>query len=196
MTSKTFAISRAVGVIGATAVLATGVTFAALQSNVATLSNTSVTSSTASLKLWDGDSFELVAPGYTITNLVPGTGSAVQHLYMQNDGQIPLNVTAHVPAAPSASGFSGWENFKVKIASETGGSVETNMQALLSGNVVLPANPLSAGATGNSNVEGTEGNYTVTFDIDPSSTFGNSVSVGSFNIDFTGTQPETPELDS
>lgn len=183
-------VFRAVGVIGAVAALVTGITFAALNSQ-ATLTNSTIDTATANLKLWDGDSFESSAPGFTITNLIPGTGSGNLPFYFQNSGGVGLNLTAHVPAAPTASGFSGWNNLKVTFHNDfTDSTTSTNMQDLLDGNVPLSGGALSAGAQGNSGAPNTEGNFTAKFDITPAAVTGSSASVGAFNIDFAGTQPE------
>jgi hypothetical protein len=109
-------LARAIGVIGAVAALTTGVTFAALNSQ-ATLTNTTISSATADLLLWDGDTFESTAPGFTITDLVPGTG-VEKPLYFKNAVGVPLAVTAHVPTLPSSTGFTGWQNLHVTITSD------------------------------------------------------------------------------
>lgn len=182
-------VFRAVLVVGAVMAIATGVTFAALQSQ-ATLTDSTINTPTASLKLWDGDSFESTAPGFVVTGLVPGTGTADLPFYFKNDGGLPLNITARVPVAPSLSGFSGLSNVMVTFKSEFAGSpVVTNLQNLLDGEVALPGNPLAAGAQGNSGVPGTEGNYSAKFDINPAAVSGSSASVGNFNVIFAGTQP-------
>ena len=89
-------VARAIAVVGAVVVLATSVTFAALQSQ-ATLTNSSI-STTASLKLWNGSSFQSTAPGFTINNLVPGSGSGELPFYFQNSGGIPLQISAKIPS--------------------------------------------------------------------------------------------------
>lgn len=193
MANRSTIVARAVGVMGVTAALATGVTWAALTSNTATLTDSSINSTTASLKLWDGDSYENSAPGFTINGLVPGQGSAPQAFYFQNQGATPLTLSAHVPGAPTATGFSGWENLKVKITKGSDGEVtNTTMKALLEGNVVLNGAPLGGGDTGDSGNPTAPGNYTVVFDIDPSAVTGSQATVGNFNLDFVGVQPGEP----
>lgn len=188
---------RAVLVIGAVAALVTGVTFAAL-TNTATLTQNTISAADASLLVWDGDSFESTAPGFTVTDLVPGQGSGDNFFYLQNNSPGDLWVYAHVPAEPAAPtggyGFTGWENLKVIFMSHAGDCVDdpvkTDMAALLAGNVELPCNPLSEGATGNNQPgeEDTEGNYSVSFDIDPESlTEGaEDAGVGSFDLQLIG----------
>ena len=189
MANRASIIVRAVGVIAATSALVTGVTWAALTSNTATLTSTTINSATASLKLWDGDSFETSAPGFTITGLVPGTGSE-QAFYFQNDGEVPLKLKAKIPALPSSSGFAGWENAKVTFTDEQNNTtVTTDMLALSTGDGVELPGDLTAGAQGNSAAAGTEGNFKAKFDIAPSSITGGQVTIDAFNIEFTGTQP-------
>ncbi len=189
MSKNSLTIARGVGVIGSTVALMVGVTFAALTSNPATLSNNNITSATASLKVWDGGTYNVTATGFTVTGLIPGSGSGDLPFYLQNDGDVPLNISVTVPTAPSASGFTGWENLKVTIKNHNGSVIATSdMAALLAGNVSL--NQLAAGAAGDSNTAGTPGNYTVNFDIVPASVTGSQATVGIFDLVFTGTQPE------
>ncbi len=182
---------RAIGVISAVAILVTSVTFAAIQSQ-ATLTNSTISTGTAGLKLWDGDSYESVAPGFTVTNLVPGTPKEFP-FYAQNSGDVPLALTVTVPGAPSASGFSGWENVKVVITDDEGHVTNTDMGALLAGPVAITTaeDPFSVGSTGDSNAD-VEGNFTISFDIAPASITGSSASVGGFNLDFVGAQTTEP----
>lgn len=183
---------RAIGIISAVAVLVGGVTFAALTSQ-ATLTNSSISSATANLLLWDGDTFESTAPGFTVTGLVPGTG-VTNAFYFKNSGGVPLNITANVPALPGSAGFSDWHNLLVTISSTNPGcvgpaTVNTNMYDLNAGQVSLPCPPLTAGAQGSNVVLATEGNYTMKFDIVPGSITGSVVTVDNFNMVFTGVQP-------
>lgn len=191
-------IARAIAVFGATAALVTSVTFAALN-NQATLTNSTISTVSADLRLWDGDSFETTAPGFQVTNLVPGVGSAPQLFYFQNAGGVGLNITVHVPVAPEVPvggyGFSGWENLKVMFKDRNDNVVtNTDMAALLAGEVPLATAPLPAGAQGNDQAgqESTKGNYSVTFDISPAAVTGSHAGVGNFNMIFTGTQPVGP----
>jgi hypothetical protein len=188
---------RAIGVIGVVAGLTTAVTFAALNDK-AVLADSSISTSTANLTLWDGDSFEQQAPGFVVTGLVPGEGSGDKLFYFKNGGDLDLKITAHVPNAPQPPaggyGFSGWENLKVAFTNKHDGSTtEATMAELLAGEVDLPGNPLAGGVQGNSGVADAEGNYAVNFDIDPSAVTGTHAGVGDFNIVFTGTQAPAPE---
>lgn len=186
-------VVRAVLVIASVMTLVTGITFAALQDSV-TLQNNTISSASSDLLIWDGDSFEKQAPGFTVTDLIPGNGSQEYPFYLKNNGGTALNVTAHVPSEPAepAGGydFTGWENLKVTIKSNEPGcaedTVNTDMAALLAGEVALPCNPLASGAQGNAGELETEGNYTVKFDIDPASVTGDNPGVGNFDLVLSG----------
>lgn len=195
-------VVRAVGVLSAVGIIVCGVTYAAF-TNTVTLASNSVNSADASLRIWDGTNFSTTAQGFNITDLIPGEYTKPQAFYLQNSGNTPLKVTAHVPTAPTTAsdyGFTGWENLKVQIMSNEAGcvdkTVDTDMKALLEGQVELPCDPLTAGAAGNNQTgkEDTEGNYTVAFKVPtealkPGAT---DISLENFNFDFTGTVTSTP----
>jgi hypothetical protein len=194
MSSKLAIIGRAVGSVGAVVALAGGITYAALTSNTATLSQSTISTGTTGLNIYDfsTNQWATSAPGFQITDLVPGTG-VDENFYLQNTGSTDLDVTAKVPTLPGPPtggdyGFSGFENVTVKITGEKcGDTVSTNLSALNAGTVALPCNPLTAGAAGNSNATGTEGNYKIHFDINPDAVSGSSAGVGPFDIVFQGT---------
>lgn len=198
---------RAIGVIGAVTAVVTGITFAQL-SGSATLQNTSENTALGGLNIWNGTAYASTAPGFTITGLIPGTG-VPENVYLQNSGGVNEAITATIPTLPTSSGFTGWNNAIVSITAEdptcasppgfledTASSnysntdpktVLTNIADLYAGQVLLPC-VMDAGATGNSGVTGTPGNYDFNFDIAESSITGSSASIGNFNIVFTGTQ--------
>jgi predicted ribosomally synthesized peptide with SipW-like signal peptide len=189
-------VLRAIGVIGIVAGLVTGVTFAALNDK-AVLADSTLSTPTANLTIWDGDSFESTAPGFTVTDLVPGSGSSEQLFYLKNGVGLNLDVTAHVPTAPAEPaggyGFSGFENVKVKFTNKhSGESVNTTMAALMAGEVALPGNPLPNGAQGDGGTPDAAGNFGVVFDIDPDAVTGDHAGVGNFNVVFSGTQAGLP----
>lgn len=208
-------VARAIVVIGAVMALVTSVTFAALQSQ-ATLTNNTISTATAGLMIWDGDSFEATAPGVTVTGLVPGEWSEDYPVYFQNSGEGPLYLKASVPSEPALPegmedyGFTGWENLKVAIKGycapteetqsawwkqkkwdQAGSSVvKTDMAALLAGDVTLPCGPLAEGAAGDSNTPGTAGNYSLSFKLASDAVTGEAAGVGAFDIVFTGSLTE------
>lgn len=87
---------RAVGVLGAVGVLVTGVTFAALQSQQATLAGNSIQSATAELKVGTSAStFDVSRTGFSFKDMVPG-GPAMPAdgftFYLRNYGTADLNL--------------------------------------------------------------------------------------------------------
>lgn len=181
-------VVRAVGVFSAVAVVVGGVTFAALQSQ-ATLTQSSLSTAGAELQVYNFDisNWSNTAPGFTITNLVPGEGVDKQ-FYLRNNGGVDLNVTASVPTLPEPVGFTDYAAVKVDITGEgCGDTVNTTLAGLEQAPVQLPCNPLDAGVAGDSNAD-VAGNYNVHFDVDPEAITGGQASVGNFDIVLTGTQ--------
>lgn len=174
-------------------VLATGATWAAFNSQT-TLAANSISSVTASLKIRStNNSWGSSAPGFKIKDLVPGTG-VTEDVYFENAGDVSLTLSAHVPSqpatAPGGNGFTGWNNLLINI---TGAScnttVQTTMAALLSTvPVALPCGSLPAGAVGTPGSAAHVGNYSLHFDINQAAITGSHAGVGSFDIQFTGTQ--------
>jgi hypothetical protein len=185
-------LARAVGVVGSVTALATGVTFAALSSQ-ATLTDNTISTASASLLVWNGSDFVSSAPGFTITDLVPGTG-VTKTAYFKNAGGTPVKITAHVPTLPGAPsgsggdyGFSGFDNLTVDVTGEEcGDTVSTTLAALNSSEVTLPCT-MDAGDQGNAGSNSASGNYDFKFDINPNAINGSQAGVGPFDLVFTAT---------
>lgn len=189
MTNKSGIIVRSVGVIAATAILATGVTWAALSSSPVTLDDTNLTTGTASLKIWDGSTFTASAPGFQINNLIPGTDSDAQRFYFQNDGDISLNLTARVIGSPGSTGITSWGGVKVIFTEEESGlTQEYTISELIAGPVDLPGDGVEAGVQGDSNSTNADGNYNVRFNIESDNVTGSSASITDLDIQFDGAQ--------
>lgn len=189
MNVRSLTIARSVAVIGGMVALVTGVTFAALQTNTVTLAANTISTATAELLIWNGSEFTTTAPGFAVTNLVPGEGSDEYPFYLKNSSPFDLKLSAHVPGPVEITGITGGAS-KVKVVLTDKGSGEvttTDLQTLMDGDVDLNG-VLNANAQGNAGVPVTEGNYTVKFDIDPAAVTGDSANVGSFDLEFTGTQ--------
>ncbi len=198
-------ITRAVGVFSAVAIVVGGVTFAALNSS-ATLSDNTLSTADASLKIYDFGTaaFESDAPGFNLSNLVPGAYSDKQLFYFLNDGEGDLTVTASVGDGdatttaddPVLTGVTA-ANVKLKFTSNAPGcaadTVETTLALLQAGDVALPCNPLSQGAQGNASAgaEETEGNYSVEFKL--ANVADEGASVNNLDIVFDGTIGTVPE---
>ena len=184
-------VVRAAGVISAVAIVTGGVTFAALSSSV-TLSDNSLSTADASLKIYDFSTgaFGETAQGFTLNNLVPGEYTDKQHFYFLNDSEADLSVSASANDDVSLNGVAA-EDVKIKFSSMScegdDSTVNTTLAALQAGAVELPCNPLNEGAQGNATVgqETTEGNYSVEFKVTNVQNAG--ASVNNLDLVFDGT---------
>jgi len=97
--SKFNPVARAIAVIGATAGLVTGVTFAALTSNTVALAPNSFALASASLEIGANCDVTGTAdvPGFTNVQLSPGVESAAVPFCLANTGDVAMDITAEVP---------------------------------------------------------------------------------------------------
>jgi len=98
------AVSRAVGVISAVVVLMTGVTYAALQSPQATLTNSTISSATADLRIGtSATSFASTRVGFNFVDLIPGGIAAPADgniFYLKNYGNANLGLHISIGSIP------------------------------------------------------------------------------------------------
>ncbi len=200
-------VARAIIVIGAVMALVTSVTFAALTSSATLSGNTIGTASAnADLLLWNGTEFADAAPGFNFTGLTPGERSEKFNFYFKNNGNTDLDLTARVDAAPEFSEGITAADVELKFTGNCKHDNRTTVTLadLLEGPVVLPCNPLEAGAQGVIGEKWNKANYAVSVKIAdsvPLSETGHTV--GAFDLIFDGTavgstpeepeEPETPE---
>jgi hypothetical protein len=108
---------RAAVILGAVGVLVTGVTFAALQSQQATLTGNSIQSATADLRIGTSAStFDTTRSGFTFKDVVPG-GPAMPtdgyNFYLKNYGSAPLTLKVVIGSTPT--NVSNIDLSKVKL---------------------------------------------------------------------------------
>jgi len=178
MTTRKFAIARAVGIIGATAALVTGVTFAAFTST-ATLSDNTISTATAGLEI---NGHLGSQPGFTLTGYVPGTNVTVPFT-LTNSGGVPLAVTAQVVPGVSFANVGVTDYSKVSVTitnTVTTNHYTTDFGTLLTGFAIPELSNMPAGSSDT---------YNATLNIDPSGVTGTTASLSDFDIVFTGTQP-------
>jgi hypothetical protein len=199
-------VVRAIGVFSAVAVLVGGVTYAALQNQV-TLTENTVSGADSNLQIWNtakegGADWDDTAPGFAVDGLVPGEWSEENFFYFYNAGETDVDISAIVndlaPTPPVEAGFDSWEDLKVKFKNHTNDpscaeedkEVETDMAALIAGDLDLPCNPLAAGAMGNNQPghEHTAGNYAVSYMLPSHEVVegATDIEVGPFTYTFTG----------
>jgi len=174
---------RAIATMGAIAALVGGVTFAALTSNTVALSPNTLSSATASLAIGPGTSCPELAgngpvQGFNNVKLVPGTTSAPLPFCLENNGDIPLNLTVAIPQA-AFNGDTGVPPSAVTldITCDNGGHSNGTLDQYTGGT------PL--GTLSNTGTNIAKCNATATL----ASTYTESgKTVPSFDIDFVGNQ--------
>ena len=186
-------VARAMGVIGAVAVLATAVTFAAL-SDTATLEDNNLTSDTADLQVSNGGAYGDSVAGFSATDVVPGVGKTFS-FYLKNGSDFDMNVTASVPGAcgdyvDGNDGIPNCGDVLLTFTDTESTDDETyTLQQLINGPKDLPGNPLPANTAGSAPADADEGDFTVKFDLDPDDVTGATASLTNpFDLVFTGTQ--------
>lgn len=98
-------IARALSIIMAVVIIATGATYAALQSQDNLLTGNTIQTATANLKISrDGQTFSTSQPGFSFTDLIPG-GQASPAVgfktYLSNAGGTPLSLKVAVSSTPT-----------------------------------------------------------------------------------------------
>lgn len=180
-------VVRATGIIGATAALVTGVTFAALSSS-ATLTQNTIASATANLEIDNVDEGVETGlstdQGFAFTGVVPGgTGSNTGNFTLTNTGTAGLTVKVKSPAGPTWVGGSV-NDAKVHVnISCTGGltaSITPSITDLLTGDGVAVGGTLAAASTATCTAQ-------VTMESDAFTGTGVSTNPTGFDLVFTGT---------
>ena len=137
--TRQVALLRAIGVVAAVAIIVSGVTFAALQSQQDTLTGNTIETATANLQLsTDGTAYADSYAGFDFNNIVPG-GQAVPTtgypFYLKNSGGTPLSLKMAVsstPANPNSVDLSKVNVILTPVA--TGTSAQTfTLQSLITG---------------------------------------------------------------
>lgn len=98
-------LARAITVISAVAVLVTGVTFAALQSQQATLTGNSIQTASADLKIGTSAStFSASRTGFAFNSIIPGAVASPadgNSFYLKNYGTAPMALKVSVGTTPT-----------------------------------------------------------------------------------------------
>lgn len=188
-------VVRAVGVFSAVAIVAGGVTYAAL-SDTAALVDNSASTANSDLKIWDGGNWAEEAVGFNLTNLVPGDYSDPYFFYFRNDSTADLNLTVGlengVGNEVALDGVTP-ENVKLRFVSHAPECVDNtevvSLADLQANSVELPCNPLDVDAQGNAGVPETEGNYSVEVKIVETED-DEGATIGNLDLLFTGSVDE------
>ncbi len=178
--------ARAVMVISAVAVLATGVTFAALQSQQATLTGNSIQTASADLKIGTSTAtFGSSRSGFNFNGIIPG-GSPVPAdgnvFYLKNAGTASLALKVAVNTAPTNTAGVDLNKVYVTIT-----RVESTVSQTFSLSALVEANATGGVALTDSLAGTTVGQYKVQASMALDAFNGSSAEVGGIDLVFGGT---------
>lgn len=178
-------IARAVMVVSAVAVLATGVTYAALQSPGATLTGNTISTATADLRIGTATTFGATKAGFSFNNVVPGGSPAPidgNIFYMKNYGSAPLALKASIGSTPINS--SNVDLSKVHIVLSR---VDGSPSQKFSVSALVAAHATGGLAVTDNLVGTTPGQYKIQVAMDDDAFAGTTASISGVDIVFTGT---------
>lgn len=139
---------RAAFVVSLVGVLVTGVTFAALQSQQATLTGNSIQSATADLRIGtSATSFDASRGGFTFKDVIPG-GSAMpadgNAFYLKNYGTAPLTLKVVLGTTPTNTSSVDLSKVKLVLTRVDNSNVQTvSLQTLATTGLAI-ADPIAA----------------------------------------------------
>jgi len=175
------------GLVTALVIMATGVAYAALQSQQIKLTGNTIQTASANLLLsTDGTTYASTLTGYSFSGLVPG-GPAVpaggQKIYIKNTGNAPLSLRMFVGSTPINPDSVDLSKVSVIITPISGGTAQTaTLQSLISsqatGGITLntPASLASGSSTG----------YNLSISMTADAINGASASISGIDFIFTG----------
>lgn len=179
-------IARAVGVFAAIAIIISGVTFAALQSQQAVLTGNTISSATADLKVGlDGSTFDASRAGFSFTNVIPGSSpmpSTGNMFYLKNFSTGSMQIKVSIGSTPTNASKVDLSKVSFVIAkSDTGSTKQTlTLQQLVdayqTGGVAL-SDPLPANNSRS---------YLLQVSMAADAFTGPNASLGNIDLVFTG----------
>jgi hypothetical protein len=168
-------IARAVGVMGATAALVTGVTFANLTSNAVAISPNTITTAGASLTISAGIKNVVTGacagtgtttPGITAHSLAPGSSTNIVPFCLGNTGDVNMSITASITPNLSASVAAQSTTLTVTCGDALVGTLSTWGPATFTTNIAAhTAENCTAQATLSSSYSGTASEVIPSFDV-------------------------------
>ena len=177
---------RAVGVLGAVGVITTSATFAALQSQSATLTGNTIESATADLRIGTSTaSFAASRTGFDFNGVIPG-GAAMpasgNSFYLKNYGSANLAIKAAVTTAPSNLNNANLSKVYFDFTRvDTGATINLSLKSLVDGYAtggVRLNDTISGGAIAQ---------YSVKVSMDADAFSGASAAISGIDLSFSGT---------
>lgn len=180
---KLTALLRAGGIVASMAILASGVTFAALQSQQNVLTGNTIETATANLLISKDDTnYSASQTGFDFNGIVPGGGAVPitgYPFYLKDNGQTDLALKMSVTSVPS--NVSNVDLSKVNVLLTTIGSSSSpqnfTLQSLMANGGVAIGNIVRS----NSNA------YKLQVSMASDAVSGNSASLGNIDFAFNGT---------
>jgi len=179
-------LARAIIVVAAVAVLATGVTFAALQSQSATLTGNSISTATADLRIGTTVStFSNTRTGFSFTNVIPGATASPtdgNSFYLKNYGASTMVLKAAISSVPT--NVSSVDLSKVYIVFTR---VDTAATQQLSVASLVTANTTGGTTLTDTLAGGAIAQFKTQVVIDDDAFSGQSATIGGIDLIFNGT---------
>lgn len=173
---------RAVGILSAVGVLVSGVTFAALQSQSATLAGNSIQSATADLRIGTSAStFYDSRTGFSFKDVVPG-GAAMpvdgNTFYLKNAGTAAMALKVVVGSTPVNASGADLSKVKLQLTRVDNDKVQTASILALSETGLAITDPIAPGAA----VQ-----YKLRAQMDADAFTGSGAAVSGIDLVFSGT---------
>lgn len=178
-------IFRAITVISSVAVLATGVTYAALQSQQAVLTGNSIKTATADLKIGTSPtSFAASRTGFTFGDVVPGstaTPADGSSFYLKNYGTPSLALKVGVSSVPTnTNNVDLSKTYIVLTRVDTGTTQKLSVASLVAGGTTAPVS-LTDSLAG-----GVVAQYKAQVSMDADAFTGQSADITGIDLVFSG----------
>lgn len=179
-------LARAITVVSAVAVLATGVTFAALQSQSATLTGNSISTATADLRIGTSAStFSNTRTGFSFGNVIPGAPASPSDgnsFYLKNYGASPMALKVAINTVPTNTADVNLSKVYVVFS-----RVDTSATQKLSVASLVAANTSGGTALTDTLAGGAVAQYKTQVSIDEDAFSGQSATIGGIDLVFNGT---------
>lgn len=178
-------IARAIMVVSAIAVLATGVTYAALQSPQVALTGNTISTATVGLQIGTSDSsFASSRVGFKFANVIPGAAATPADgnaFYLKNTGSVAMTLKAAINSVPT--NISSVDLSKVFLIFSR---VDTNATQSISVASLVDANATGGVALTDNLDASSVAQYKVQVTMDDDAFTGTSATVGNIDLVFTG----------
>jgi len=180
---------RAIVVVSAIAVLATGVTYAALQSQSATLTGNTIATATADLRIstngGSNPAWAATQTGFSFTDVIPGADATPvdgNSFYLKNFGASAMVLNAAISSTPTNT--ANVDLSKVYLVFNR---VDTNTTQKLSIADLVAANTTGGVALTDTLATGVSAQYKTQVVMDEDAFSGSTATIGDIDLVFNGT---------